>query len=94
MTTRAADMQSCVVCGVSTAAVLGWDDRYRCVDHAADGPRPFDRALSEYLIEGDQGHMSVIHEPCGQEVLLTLRVHMDTLARIAREHICPPGARA
>lgn len=89
---KATEVETCVVCGGRTNAwVRGWDDRYRCVDHAPRGPLPFERALAEYLIEGDQGHMSVIHEPCGQEVLLTLRVHVDTLARIARKHTCSPS---
>lgn len=85
------DKEQCVVCGTRTINwVRGWDDKFRCVNHAPDGPRPFDRTLAEYLIEGDQGHIEVTHEPCGEQVLLTMRVHVDTLARIAREHTCPP----
>jgi len=79
----------CVICGTPTDAVRGWDDKFRCVDHAPEGPRPSDLTLAEYLLEGDQGHIEVTHEPCGQSVLQTLRVHVDTLARIAREHVCP-----
>ena len=52
------------------------------------------RAENEYLIEADQGHMDVIHEPCGARLLTTLHVHLDTLTRIAREHACLPDAQA
>lgn len=53
-------------------------------DHKTEG---------DYLIEADQGHMELTHELCGERLLLTLRVHLDTLTRIVREHVCtnPPG---
>lgn len=44
--------------------------------------------LADYLLEGDQGHLELIHEPCGESLLVTLHVHLDTLTRLAREHEC------
>lgn len=87
-------LRSCTVCGTRTLSwIYGWDNRYRCARHAEDGPRPIERVLAEYLVTADEGHAEVVHEPCGEQVLLTLRVHVDTLARIAREHDCKSPTR-
>lgn len=88
--------ETCVECGTRTDRwVRGWDGKYRCTVHAARGPRPPRVPVpSEYLLEGDQGHIEIIHEPCGEQVLLTLRVHLDTVDRLADKHVCPPGEQA
>lgn len=41
-----------------------------------------------------QDAVQVIHEPCGEQVLATMTVHLDTLGRIAAGHVCAPIARA
>lgn len=38
-----------------------------------------------------EGGVTITHETCGDVLLYTERVHLDTLDRIAAEHVCPPA---
>lgn len=51
--------------------------------------------FSEFLVEADelsQGSFTYWHEPCGAQVLVTRRAHLDTLAQVASNHACEKPA--
>lgn len=35
-----------------------------------------------------EGAMRIVHEPCGECLLTTETVHLDTIARLVNEHRC------
>lgn len=48
------------------------------------------------IVPAGGGHVAfmVTHGPCGERLLLTQVCHLDTLVRIAAEHICARIARS